>query len=433
MYLSELVQVSEFINEKAAFSIVSGIYRSFGGTLLKLYGRELSGIYFNTREKVLFPVSDLSRFKKEPLTRLEEGLRSNISGRMKSISALTEYGKLVRIELFDSFLLIPLFNGKAVRIVDKNGALIWSEKGAEPLELLKNPMKEYPVKNDDPFFYELDFIEKMKEKKEDDLERAVEKKREKILSSLKTFKDQLEKMRSDILKYSEYGKIIKAALYSLSATEKKEVLEVNDLSGKTVRLTLDPAKTVVENMDRFFSKVKKGKRGIIYAEKRIAELNLELETLGKIDISETAENAIENEEKRKKPKRSLHKPYREFHSNKGRVFLVGKGAKDNDELTFKIASMHDMWFHVKDNNGSHVIMKMRKGENPQNSDILTGCRLAVIYSKSGKGKSGEVWFTQRKNVMKKKGMAAGKVMFKNAKSLYLKDVEFPENLIKLEG
>jgi predicted ribosome quality control (RQC) complex YloA/Tae2 family protein len=423
MYLSDLVQVSEYTNNNASGAIISGFYRSYGGTVIKLYGKSISGIYFNLKEKVLFPVSDMSRFKKEPLTRLEEGLRANVSGRINGVFALIEYGKVVKIELFDCSLIIPLFRNKTVRIINNDGSVKWMGRNEEPLELLEIPMKEFPVQSDDPFFYELDFIDKIREKEEIEQQKIIEKKRVKLISGIEILHKRIADHVADIEKYSTYASLIKANLFSMNPAQKKESVKLTDFSGSEIIIELDPAKTVAENMNRFFIKVKKAKSGVAHTEKRIEVAKAELENI---------ENTYKKPTVQKKRTQNVHKPYHEFRSSGGSVFLVGKEAKDNDELTFKISSPHDIWFHAKDYHGSHVILKMKKGDLPKSDDILNGCILAILYSKAKKGLSGEVWFTERKNVTKKKGMPAGTVLFKNGRSKYISNAIIPENLIKTE-
>jgi predicted ribosome quality control (RQC) complex YloA/Tae2 family protein len=432
MYLSDLVQVSEYINNNASGAIISGFYRSYGGTVIKLYGKSVSGIYFNLKEKVLFPVSKMSLFKKEPLTRLEEGLRANISGRINGVFALTEYGKVVKIELFDSSLIIPLFRNKAVRIINNDSSVKWMERNEEPLELLDIPMKEFPVQSDDPFFYELDFINKITKKEELEQKKIVEKKRVKLVSGIEMLEKKTADYIADIEKYSAHALLIKANLFSMNPAQKKELLHLADFSGTVTVIELDPAKTVAENMNRFFMKVKKAKSGVVHTEKRIESAKMELARLELDSIDQQPENTEEKRIVQKKRAQNVHKPYHEFRSSGGSVFLVGKEAKDNDELTFKISSPHDIWFHAKDYHGSHVILKMKKGELPKSDDILNGCILAILYSKAKKGMSGEVWFTERKNVTKKKGMPAGTVLFKNGRSKYISNAVVPENLVKTE-
>lgn len=433
MYLSDIIQVSEFLNKSATGAIISGIFRSHGGTVLKLFGRNVPAIYFNKKEKVLFPVSDLSQFPKEPLTRLEEGLRANVSGRINGVLAMPEFGKAVNIELFETSLIIPLFNNRAVRIIDRAGAVKWIERNDGELQPLEMPMKYFEPLTSDPTRYELIFIERQQKKRADEIKNAVEKKRKKLVLSIEMFQKKISEYSADIEKYSVNAALLKANLYSLDPSQRKEMIELTDFSGATVILTLDPAKTVVENMEKFFLKVKKAKSGIVHAEKRIVSAKAELDRLEIDGIVQQDGNIEEKQTVQKKRTQNLHKPYHEFHSPDGAVFLVGKEAKDNDELTFKISSPHDIWFHAKDYHGSHVILKMKKGEQPKSENITTGCILAITYSKAKKGMSGEVWYTERKNVMKKKGMAPGTVTFKNAKSKYISNGVIPENLMKTNG
>jgi hypothetical protein len=83
MYLSDTIQVVEFLDKSASNSLVTAVYKSRGGTLVKLYGSlEISGFFFHLKEKIIIPVKNLSAFPKEPLSRLEEGLRSNFFGKI---------------------------------------------------------------------------------------------------------------------------------------------------------------------------------------------------------------------------------------------------------------------------------------------------------------------------------------------------------------
>jgi len=433
MYLSDIIQVSEFLNESATGAIISGIFRSHGGTVLKLFGRNVPAIYFNIKEKVMFPVLDLTKFPKEPMTRLEEGLRANVAGRINGVSAMPEFGKAVNIELFETSLIIPLFNNRAVRIIDRTGGVKWIEKNDNELQPLEIPMKYFEPLTSDPTRYELMFIEKQQKKRADEIKNAVEKKRKKLVLAIETLQKKIADCAADIEKYSVNAALLKANLYSLDPSQRKEMIELTDFSGETVTLALDPIKTVVENMEKFFLKVKKAKSGIIHAEKRVVSAKAELDRLEIEGVVQHFGSIEEKQTVQKKRAQNVHKPYHEFHSPDGAVFLVGKEAKDNDELTFKISSPHDIWFHAKDYHGSHVILKMKKGEQPKSENITTGCILAITYSKAKKGMSGEVWFTERKNVMKKKGMALGTVTFKNAKSKYISNGVIPENLVKMNG
>ena len=52
---------------------------------------------------------------------------------------------------------------------------------------------------------------------------------------------------------------------------------------------------------------------------------------------------------------------RRFTSPDGMEILVGRTARDNDTLTFQIASQRDFWLHVAGCPGSHVIVRNPEG------------------------------------------------------------------------
>ena len=49
--------------------------------------------------------------------------------------------------------------------------------------------------------------------------------------------------------------------------------------------------------------------------------------------------------------------YRTFHRGDWEI-LVGKGAADNDRLTFDVADRSDLWLHVAAWSGSHVVIRV---------------------------------------------------------------------------
>ena len=428
MYLSDTIQVVDFLNKFSSNSLVTAVSRSRGGTLIKLYGSsEIAGFFFHLKEKIIIPVKTPGAFPKEPVTRLEEGLRSNFFGKITAFSVMKEYGKVVKIETGNIDLIIPLFAGKSVVIQDKSGKELWRDKKDNGLNLLEKPMKDFPLTFEDPLFWESWFIERSDKEREEEKRRKFEEKRSRILSAINIVREDIKKHEENLAKFSGFAALLKANLWKFDSSEHKNSVILSDYENKEKEIKLDPAKTLLQNMERFFANIKKAKNGIENSGKRLAALSAELEKISSADeLPEEPKSVF-----RQKKKQNEHIPYHEFHAANGRVFLVGKEEKDNDELTFKVALPHDLWFHAKDYHGSHVIMRMKKGEEPKQQDILTACALAILYSKAKKGRCGEVWYTARKNVTKHKGMAAGLVNFKNAKVIYMKDAAMPEGLVKV--
>jgi predicted ribosome quality control (RQC) complex YloA/Tae2 family protein len=94
----------------------------------------------------------------------------------------------------------------------------------------------------------------------------------------------------------------------------------------------------------------------------------------------------------------------------GLVVLVGRTARDNDVLTFKLASQQDFWMHVAGESGSHVVVR-----NPEGADRLPrdtqrfAAGLAAGYSKARRGGRVAVHVARVRDVSKPRGLPPGKV------------------------
>jgi len=98
--------------------------------------------------------------------------------------------------------------------------------------------------------------------------------------------------------------------------------------------------------------------------------------------------------------------------------LIGKGDADNDLLTFKVAAPHDLWLHVANVPGSHVVVR-----NPEKISELPrplierAAELAAFFSKARDGGKVEVHYCRAGDVSKPRGFPPGKVLLKQWKSL----------------
>ncbi|MCQ2560303.1 MAG: NFACT RNA binding domain-containing protein, partial [Clostridia bacterium] len=88
----------------------------------------------------------------------------------------------------------------------------------------------------------------------------------------------------------------------------------------------------------------------------------------------------------------------------------------NDYLTLKLAKEQDLWFHVKNQPGSHVIL-FTEGQPVSEQDLLEAASLAAYYSKARSSSKTEVDYTLRKYVQKPNGAKPGYVIYTNQKTL----------------
>jgi predicted ribosome quality control (RQC) complex YloA/Tae2 family protein len=102
-------------------------------------------------------------------------------------------------------------------------------------------------------------------------------------------------------------------------------------------------------------------------------------------------------------------PYHEFQMREFRIW-VGKNARSNDVLTFRYGHKDDLWLHVKDVPGSHVLIKHQAGKNFPKDVIEYAASLAAFNSKRKNESLCAVIAVPRKFVRKRKGDPPGAVV-----------------------
>ena len=122
-------------------------------------------------------------------------------------------------------------------------------------------------------------------------------------------------------------------------------------------------------------------------------------------------------------------PYSLYRGHRGARILVGRGAKDNDALTLRIAKPHDLFLHARGVAGAHVIVPLPKGSSCP-PDLLVDAALLAAHHSDARGESPvEVTYAERRHVRKAKGSPPGQVQVDREKVLLLR-VE-PERLARL--
>jgi len=107
------------------------------------------------------------------------------------------------------------------------------------------------------------------------------------------------------------------------------------------------------------------------------------------------------------------------YEREGFEILVGKGARENDQLTFRVAEPNDLWLHASGYAGSHVIVRNpdRLAELPR-AVVECAAQLAAFHSKAreARGKV-EVHLCRAADVRKPRGFAPGKVEIRRWESV----------------
>jgi len=114
-------------------------------------------------------------------------------------------------------------------------------------------------------------------------------------------------------------------------------------------------------------------------------------------------------------------------SSEGWVILVGRTARDNDRLTFKIAAPDDIWLHAAGAPGAHVVIRNpdRRASAPAGT-LAEAARLALWFSEARSEAAGDVQWTRRKNVRRARGGTSGMVLLKRFETIRVRARRPPE-------
>lgn len=93
----------------------------------------------------------------------------------------------------------------------------------------------------------------------------------------------------------------------------------------------------------------------------------------------------------------------------GWTVLVGKTDADNDHLSQKVAGPDDFWFHVRGMSGSHVVLQVPAGGQPDRDTLKRAAAIAAYHSKAREGGVVAVSMTRARHVTKPRGARPGTV------------------------
>lgn len=317
-----------------------------------------------------------------------------------------------------------------IRRQDFSPVIVYQEE--EPLEFAAFPLTKYQDQKSVSYESISQVLERyysMKNKitlirqKSADLRRivttAIERTSKKYELQQKQQKDTEKKE-----KYRIYGELLNTYGYHLE--EGARSLEaLNYYTNEMITIPLDEHLSAAENAKKYFDRYTKLKRTEEALNELLEETRSDLEHLESIrtsldialdedDLVEVREELMEYGYLRRKgssgkKKKIVSRPFH-YRSSDGFDIYVGKNNFQNDELSFKIASGNDWWFHAKGQPGSHVIVKSNGEELPDRT-FEEAARLAAFYSKGRQAPKVEIDYTQKKNLKKPNGAKPGFVIY----------------------
>ena len=329
----------------------------------------------------------------------------------RSASSLTDEEKK---KVFDSFT----FYMNQLLQNNYHPSIVYDAKTNKPLEFSCLPICSYSETEIKRYstisevletYYSKRNLENNMLQKSSDLRKNVQilldRNRKKLLLQEKQMHDT-DKMED----FRIYGELLQTYGYSVPSKEKSTTV-LNYYTNKEITIPLDPDYSAIENSKIYFEKYNKLKRTKLALEEYIEETKSAIERLESIEtaimIAESeADLAIIKQElfdfgfvhKRSNKKKTSEKSKPlHFVTTDGFHIYVGKNNYQNDELTFKVATGNDWWFHAKKRPGSHVIVKTEGKELPDHV-FEEAAALAGYYSSGRDSEKLEIDYLQKKNV-----------------------------------
>ncbi len=240
------------------------------------------------------------------------------------------------------------------------------------------------------------------------------------------------------------GDLLLAALSAgrLPSVPKKGQVKVQDYLTNALRtIEIDPSLSWVDNAQLYYRRAKKTKaRQDAFLQQQEALQNDKLhlqELLLRLNQAENLEDlkAVRREmedtglvKRHEQEKTTKSKPsgaelsgIRALQSSDGFPLLVGRSGQGNADLVGKIARGEDLWLHVHQMPGSHVLIKTDRKtvEEIPKQTLLEAANLAVYYSAGREGKNVPVIYTQCKYVRKIPGSYPGHVNYYHEKTVFI--------------
>lgn len=246
-----------------------------------------------------------------------------------------------------------------------------------------------------------------------------------LTRKLKRLRVQLEKTAAaDRLR--EEASLILSSLHLIEPGASRVTLPGFDNTPHIV--DINPHRKPQEHANALFRRAARLERGaaalphrIRAAEEELARIGTLRERLGRGDLSDEELEAL----KPPRPERPGSRPqpptppYRSYTSSGGLEIRVGRGARHNDDLTFRHSRPDDIWLHARHTTGAHVILRWSHPERPPATDLEEAAILAANHSGARGSGTVPVDWTRRKWVRKPRRALPGAVMTDRVQTIFV--------------
>jgi len=254
----------------------------------------------------------------------------------------------------------------------------------------------------------------------------------KVQNELKKNKDKLKKQEKELTAtenaetFRQKGELLTTFLHEVPNNQPSVTLD-NYYTNEPIEIALNLALSPSQNAQRYFHRYQKLKQAvkvlgdhIEHTKQAIAYLESVENNLQNADVAEIAdirEELIQTGyiKTKYRDKKQKMLPPEKYQAEDGTIILVGKNNLQNEQVSFKLSKKGDLWFHVKDIPGSHVLLT--NNPSPSDETITFAGELAAYYSKARHSNLVQVDMLDVKKLHKPTGTPPGFVTYNREKTI----------------
>ncbi len=241
--------------------------------------------------------------------------------------------------------------------------------------------------------------------------------------------------------YRAHADLLMAHLHEWKPGLKSIVL--NDFeTEQPVTIRLEPEKNAIQNAQFLYKKHQKLKRAKLAVLPLLNEVQAEINYLEQVeasilqvqdsplnDLGEVVQTLLETKQELidtgylatpdriAKTELAETKPH-SLKTPSGFELLIGRNNRQNDRVTFKLATDYDLWFHAQEIAGSHGLLRIPPGAVAEEADLQFTANAVAYYSRARQSQAVAVVYTAPKNVYKPKGAKPGMVIYKHEQIIW---------------
>lgn len=261
-----------------------------------------------------------------------------------------------------------------------------------------------------------------------------------VRNELKKNRTKLKKLQRTLAEtenadeYRIKGEILTTYLNQVTRGETEVTLPNFYDENRDLKIQLSNQLSPNQNAQKYFKRYQKAKNAVIYVNEQLkitaADVDYFTNIMAQIELAAPKDlidirlelqqggylRDHDHQKKAKKQKRQkVSKPDR-FTASDGTKISVGKNNLQNDQLSLHTAKRTDIWLHVKDMPGSHVIIH---ADNPTDATIMEAANLAAYFSKGRESSNVPVDYLPVKRLHKPNGAKPGYVIFTGQRTVYV--------------